>query len=45
MTILMTIIIAALALYIGKELLSRSPKKEMRPIYIKADKQRPGNRR
>lgn len=45
MTILMTFIIAALAIYIGKELLSVSPKKEMRPIRIKTDTQPPKKRR
>ena len=45
MTILMTLIIAALAVYIGKELLSVNSKKEMRPIRIKTDEPRPKNRR
>lgn len=45
MTILMTLIMAALAVYIGKQLLSAGPKKEMQPIRIKTDDPRPGNRR
>ncbi|SFG54461.1 hypothetical protein SAMN05216175_108105 [Neptunomonas qingdaonensis] len=45
MTILMTLIIAVLAVFIGKQLLSVSQKKEMRPIRIKTDEQRFKNRR
>ena len=46
MTMLMTLLIAAVAVYIGKELLSASQKKqELRPIRIKTEEQRPKNRR
>ncbi len=45
MTILITLIMAALAVYIGKELLSGSQKKEMQPIRIKTEEHRPKKRR
>ena len=45
MTILITLIMTALAVYMGKELLSAKHKEEMQPIRIKAETQRPKKRR